>query len=88
MLRTAPEKSKPLRYPAGEAARLLGIDIRTLWMYGVAGKLTPIHPSGKGRGKPTFYMREEIELFAAGDLFGVEDWQRKFRARLAKSKPR
>lgn len=69
------------------AARLLGVTLETVWSYGIQGKLTPLYgPEGKGRGKRTSYMREEIELFAARDWFALEQWQRKFRARLARGK--
>ena len=44
-----------------EAARILGCRHGTVLRYTDRGLLRPFRPHGRGRGKPTWYSRSEVE---------------------------
>lgn len=75
---------RPIRVRLWDAARLLGLNTRTLQREVSRGVFTPVRPRGVGPGKPCYLLTAEIDLYAAGRL----DELAALVALVAKNKPR
>lgn len=57
---------KPFRVKPNEASEMLSIGVQTLRQHMKEGIFTVIAPKGRGVGKPTFLLTEEVEIYARG----------------------
>lgn len=56
---------EPLRVRAGVAATMIGCGQTHLWKLSKQGIFTVVtSPQGRGRGKPVFYLVDELKLYA------------------------
>jgi hypothetical protein len=56
---------EPLRVRGGEAATMIGCGLTQLWKLSKQGIFTVVaSPQGRGRGKPVFYLVDELKLYA------------------------
>ena len=70
---------KSIRIKPKEACALLDCSYKHI-SQDLAGLFTVQYPSGRGRGKPVYYLRDEIELYATtGDKAKVEAFRRKMK---------
>jgi hypothetical protein len=63
----APREGKPLRLTTRETCVALRCSSKVLRGHAARGCLTQLRPKGRGRGKPVYYLPEEVQALATGE---------------------
>lgn len=76
-----PRKVDPLRLTTAQVLAALNVSRTTLDGYVARGLCRPMHPKGRGRGKPVYFAPDEIEALAISEELAQDLMARKRLAR-------